>query len=94
MNYGTYDNLEQLLMGRFHEDHAIYGNSIPELVRSYNMTPGERTAMLDEIDRFRQVNSGCLDTAFASLFGGDCDPALWGHTTASFLDELKRLLGE
>ncbi|KXU89344.1 hypothetical protein CI15_09990 [Paraburkholderia monticola] len=94
MNYGTYDNLEQLLMGRFHEDYSIYGNSIPELVHSYNMTPDERAAMLDEITRFELVNSDCLDIAFESLFGCDCDPTLWGHTTASFLDELKHLLRE
>ncbi|MGF6479213.1 contact-dependent growth inhibition system immunity protein [Paraburkholderia sp. JPY419] len=96
MNYGTYNNLEQLIMGRFHEDYSIYGNSIPELVLSYKagMNEDERVAMLEEIVRFQKLNSNCLDMAFHDLFGSHCDPSLWGHTTASFLDELKRLLSE
>ncbi|MBN3803434.1 hypothetical protein GXB81_10250 [Paraburkholderia sp. Ac-20336] len=96
MNDGAYSHLEQLVMARFHEDYSLYGNSIPELVLSYKaeMTEDERIATLEEIARFQKANVNCLDRAFDDLFGCHCDPALWDHTTASFLDELKHLLSE
>jgi hypothetical protein len=35
-----------------------------------------------------------LDCAFERSYGSGFDPTLWGYTTESFLNELKRLMGE
>ncbi|MCC8404856.1 hypothetical protein LJ655_23780 [Paraburkholderia sp. MMS20-SJTN17] len=96
MNNGKYSNLEQLIMGRFHEDYSLYGDSIPDLVLSYKrgMNQTEKAAALKEIEQLKEDNRDNLDAAFEDAFGCHVDPVLWGHTAASFLDELKRLLSE
>ncbi|SEC64993.1 contact-dependent growth inhibition system immunity protein [Paraburkholderia caballeronis] len=91
-----YENLNQLIRGRFNEDFDLWGNSIPELVLSFKN--GCPRSMIDatafEIDQFKTDNAGNLDAAFEREFGKQCSPPLWGHTTDSFLEELKRLLSE
>jgi hypothetical protein len=89
-----YENLYQLICGRFHEDFDLFGNTIEELVLSFTCecTPEEIGATVAEIDQFRSDHARNLDAAFEEAFGRQFDPTLWGHTTASFLDELKRLL--
>ncbi|WP_233831905.1 contact-dependent growth inhibition system immunity protein [Paraburkholderia sp. ZP32-5] len=90
----NYENLYQLICGRFHEDFDLFGNTIEELVLSFTRecTPEEINATVTDIDRFKGDHAGNLDTAFEEQFGRQFDPTLWGHTTESFLDELKRLL--
>ncbi|MGF6263563.1 hypothetical protein OKW50_000262 [Paraburkholderia youngii] len=89
-----YENLFQLICGRFHEDFDLFGNRIEELVLSFTCecTPEEINATVAEIDRFKSDHSGNLDAAFEETFGYQCDPTLWDKTTESFLDKPKRLL--
>ncbi|WP_245621134.1 contact-dependent growth inhibition system immunity protein [Paraburkholderia ferrariae] len=91
-----YENLEQLIFGRFHEDFDLFGDTIQELVLSYKegRSKDEVDATISEIDAFKIHNPDDLDAAFKDEFGYQCNPRLWGHTAASFLDELKRLLSE
>jgi len=89
-----YENLYQLICGRFHENFDLFGNTIEELLLSFacECTPEEINVMVAEIDRFKSDHAGNLDAAFEEKFGRQFNPTLWGHTTESFLDELKRLL--
>ena len=91
-----YENLEQLILGRFHEDFDLFGDTIHELVWSYKegRSKDEINATISDIDRFYFDNRDDLDAAFKKQFGYQCNPLLWGHTTASFLAELKRDLSE
>jgi hypothetical protein len=96
MTAGKYENLEQLILGRFHEDFDLFGDAIQELVLSYKegLSKDEVDATISEIDAFKIHNPDDLDSAFKNEFGYQCNPHLWGHTIASFLDELKRFLSE
>ncbi|HEY2024821.1 contact-dependent growth inhibition system immunity protein [Paraburkholderia sp.] len=89
-----YENLYQLICGRFHEDFDLFGNTIEELVSSFTCecTPEEINATVAEIDQFKCDHAGNLDAAFEDEFGSQFNPTLWVHTTESFLDEVKRLL--
>ncbi|HEY2024818.1 contact-dependent growth inhibition system immunity protein [Paraburkholderia sp.] len=89
-----YDNLDQLIGVYFNEDSDYWGNTIEELVRACTSrcTPEMIRAKVADIDRFKSDHAENLDAAFVEAFGRQFNPTLWGHTTASFLDELKRLL--
>ncbi|KXU90311.1 hypothetical protein CI15_03645 [Paraburkholderia monticola] len=89
-----YYDLGQLIGGYFNEDFDYWGDTIEELVRACasGCTPEMITATVADIDRFKSDHAGDLDAAFEENFGRQFDPTLWGHTTESFLDELKRLL--
>ncbi|MCC8403626.1 hypothetical protein LJ655_17295 [Paraburkholderia sp. MMS20-SJTN17] len=89
-----YEDLFQLIGGYFNEDFDYWGNTIEELVRACasGCTPDMINATVADIERFKSDHAGNLDAAFEETFGGQFDPALWGHTAESFLDEVKRLL--
>ena len=91
---GDYSNLTGLIHARFHEDFNLFGESVDELVSSYveKMPRSKIDAIVSDIDSFIADHSDTLESEFEERFGGQFDPALWGYTTASFLEELKRLL--
>ncbi|WP_084170088.1 contact-dependent growth inhibition system immunity protein [Paraburkholderia ferrariae] len=91
-----YGYLTGLIRSRFHEDFDIFGNSVEELVSSYieKMPKSEIDALISDIDSFKADFPDTLDSEFNERYGSQFDPVLWGHTTASFLDEVKRLLSE
>ncbi|HEY2024819.1 contact-dependent growth inhibition system immunity protein [Paraburkholderia sp.] len=88
-----YFNLDQLIGGYFNEDFDYWGNTIEELVRACasGCTPEIIRATVAEIDQFKSDHAENLDAAFEE-FGMQFDLTLSGHTTESFLDEVKRLL--
>jgi len=89
-----YYELIQFIGTRFHEDYELYGNTIAEIVASYTAraTPVLRQKVVHQIDEFVREHKADLEAAFFEIVGNQFDPALWGHTAASFFDELKRLL--
>jgi hypothetical protein len=89
-----YENLDQMIGVYFNEDFDYWGDTIEELVRACasQCTPEMINAKVADIDRFKKDHAGNLDAAFDEEFGMQFDQTLWGHTTESFLDELKRLL--
>jgi hypothetical protein len=91
-----YGELTGLIRSRFHEDFDLFGNTVEELVVSYTaeMSKSDIDALVSDIDAFKADYSETLDAEFNERFGRQFDPALWGYTTASFLDEVKRLLSE
>ncbi|MGF6371551.1 hypothetical protein OKW40_004301 [Paraburkholderia sp. RAU6.4a] len=91
-----YGNLTGLIRSRFHEDFDLFGNSVEELVSSYTakMSTTDIDALMSDIDSFKADYPETLDSKFKERFGRQFDPVLWGCTTASLLDEVKRLLSE
>nr|WP_244195953.1 contact-dependent growth inhibition system immunity protein [Paraburkholderia susongensis] len=86
----------ELFGAYFNQDFDLWGNTIPEIVSCYKRdSPREyHHELVSEINSFMNEHPVDLDSAFAKNYDSGFYPKLWGHTTASFLDELKRLLGE
>ncbi|MBB5412182.1 hypothetical protein HDG34_006153 [Paraburkholderia sp. HC6.4b] len=91
-----YPNLDFLIHGYFNEDFDLWGNNVQEIVTCFKKESDEtlHKLVVDEIDRFASDHSANLDGYFEEIYGLYVDPEPWGHTTASFLDEVKRLLRE
>ncbi|WP_084170397.1 contact-dependent growth inhibition system immunity protein [Paraburkholderia ferrariae] len=91
-----YPELSNFIQIYFGEDFALWGNTIEEILALYRSEsdPASRSILRNEIDRFCRDNSRDLDASFEAAYGLFLDPTLWGHTTASFLDEIRRFLGE
>ncbi|WP_240162771.1 MULTISPECIES: contact-dependent growth inhibition system immunity protein [unclassified Paraburkholderia] len=91
-----YSQMSLVFRAYFGQDFDLFGNTIPEIVSCYKKdNPQERhNELINEINYFMDEHPNDLDSTFETKYGTEFDPALWGHTTASFLDELKRLLNE
>jgi hypothetical protein len=94
MTESAYQNLWQLMAGYFNEDSDLWGGNVQEIVACFKSESNEefQKAVLDEIIRFENENTGFLDSAFEREFGHQFGPELWGYTTASFLEEVKGIL--
>jgi CdiI immunity protein len=90
----SYPELDQFIGIYLGQDHGYFADSIEQLVACYKeeSSAADHQVMLDEIARFVAAHPTDLDAAFDAAFGADFDPKLWGHTVASFLVELERLL--
>jgi hypothetical protein len=88
-----YPELSNFIQIYFGEDFALWGSTIAEILALYRSEndAAARSTLRNEIDRFCLDNARDLDASFESAYGLFFDPPLWGHTTASFLNELKRL---
>jgi len=91
-----YPRLWEFIMGYFHEDYDLFGNSAHELMLHYKRNSSQETIdnVLLEIERFKSDNCDNFDYVFANEFRGQFVPESWGYTPGSFLDELKKLLQE
>lgn len=86
--------LDQLMSVYFGEDFDLWGDTVEEIINKYNETldPAQRCGIVKKIDAFKLTHPHNLDDAFSREYGKYFDPEPWGYTTASFLEELKRLL--
>jgi hypothetical protein len=91
-----YPRMYELFGAYFNQDSDLWGDTIPEIISCYkNDSPIEyQREIINEINSFINEHPSDLDSAFERDYGSGFDPHLWGHTAASFLDELKRLLSE
>jgi len=80
----------------FGQDFDLFGNTIPEIVAGYKQDASREYhhELINEINSFINEHPNDLDSEFEKDYGSGFDPKLWGHTTTSFLAELKRLLIE
>ncbi|MGO4761383.1 contact-dependent growth inhibition system immunity protein [Cupriavidus sp. 2KB_3] len=90
----TYPELSHFLIVYLNEDFDIYGDSMEEIVGAYlrESDAGMRINLIGEIDRIKKDHPGDLEVAIEDACRGCFDPALWGYTATSFLDELKQSL--
>ncbi|SEC65055.1 contact-dependent growth inhibition system immunity protein [Paraburkholderia caballeronis] len=96
MNIDRYPTLSRFIQNYFGEDFELWGNTIEEIFALYmsESDPAARSMLEQDIDSFRRGHSRDLDASFKAAYGLAFNPVPWGHTTASFLEELKRLLSE
>lgn len=95
MNPDKYPDLWNLVV-MFGQDYDLFGETVEEIVLAFKKeADGELTAdVISQIDGFKKENKNDLDVAFVKTFGELGHVDMWGHTHASFLDEVKRLLQE
>ena len=93
-NKSDYPELSHFFGAYLNQDYEISGDTVEEVLLCYKSeTPVEaHKRMVSEIERFEVENSIHLEEMFLEMYGDDFSPALWGYTTFSFLEELKRLL--
>lgn len=96
MRSDRYPRMYELFGGYFNQDFDLSGNTIPEILFCYkgDSTREDRLELIQELDSFMNEHPNDLDAAFERDYGSGFDPVLWGHTTASFLEQLKCLLRE
>ncbi|MCC8396597.1 hypothetical protein LJ656_28820 [Paraburkholderia sp. MMS20-SJTR3] len=89
-----YPKMYQLFGAYLNEDSDLWGDTLPEIIFCYKRDcPREsHLELIREINSFISEHPEDLDTAFEIDYGPDFSPKLWGYTTTSFLEELKRLL--
>jgi len=85
--------LEQFLGAYFHEDYDLFGDTIEEIALCYKRvtSPDRIKQVCVEMDEFVAKYGAEAEVVFARHWGS-FDPTLWGHSVASFFDELKRIL--
>lgn len=88
---GKFDHLMHCYFG---QDFDLFGETMEEIVSEFkdSATPEDRRMLVAEIDNFIRVHPNDLDRAFRANYGYFFCPEPWGHTTASFLTEVKRLV--
>ncbi|MBN3806386.1 hypothetical protein GXB81_25510 [Paraburkholderia sp. Ac-20336] len=95
MNEKSYPQFYVLFGGYLNQDSDLWGDTLEDVVSCYkrDSSPEEIAEALSEIDKFKKEAGESLDTKFYEAYGFNFNPVLWGYTTASFFDELKRILG-
>ncbi|NML34699.1 contact-dependent growth inhibition system immunity protein [Paraburkholderia antibiotica] len=89
-----YPELNQLFGVYLNEDCSYWGSTIEAIVSCYKKDSSRESVknILVEIEHFEKEHAGNLDEAFEQAYGSQFGPELWGYTTTSFLDELRRIL--
>lgn len=82
------------MTAHFGEDFDLFGETVEEIVASckQDLSADFIRNVILQIDEFKAENKENTDVAFVKTFGELGHVNMWGHTPASFLDELKRLL--
>jgi len=90
----SYPQFHVLFGAYLNQDSDYWGDTLEAVVSCFkrDSSPEELAATLAEISRFKKETGSKLDETFYEFYGHDFNPKLWGYTTTSFLDELKRLL--
>ncbi|EEA03396.1 conserved hypothetical protein [Burkholderia sp. H160] len=89
-----YPAMEHMFSVYFGQDFDLFGETVPQIVSCYKRDDSHRQqGLIRELDSFRKEPPDDLDTAFKHFRRG-FRPEGWGYTTASFLDEIQRLLSE
>ncbi|WP_255555329.1 contact-dependent growth inhibition system immunity protein [Trinickia mobilis] len=96
MKDNPYSELDQFLGICLSQDYDIFGSNLAEIVEYYKKTAEKNDIdkLIREVVQFKVDNFDDLDNVFDATYGREVSIQAWGYTTASFLDELKRLLQE
>ncbi|MBB5412997.1 hypothetical protein OKW30_006245 [Paraburkholderia sp. Clong3] len=96
MNEESYPQFYVLFGGYLNQDSDLWGDTLEQVVSCFkgDSSTEEIAETLREIDKYKKEAGENLDQKFYEDYGFNFHPKLWGYTTASFFDELKRLLGD
>jgi hypothetical protein len=90
-----YPRMYEIFGAYLNQDFDIWGDTVEEIVSCYkeDSSHAHHKEMIDEINCFINEHPTDLDLAFERNYNNGFNPKLWGYiTTASFLDDLKKLL--
>ncbi|NML33887.1 contact-dependent growth inhibition system immunity protein [Paraburkholderia antibiotica] len=90
----SYPRFFALFGGYLNQDSDLWGDTLEEVVSCFrrDSSPEDIRDTLAEIEKFKAEAGKKLDEKFYDAYGFDFNPVLWGYTTSSFFDELKRIL--
>ncbi|MGF6411711.1 contact-dependent growth inhibition system immunity protein [Paraburkholderia sp. MM5482-R1] len=96
MSYSErYPAMEHIFNVYFGQDFDLFGENVQEIVACYRKdSPYDYENLIREIDSFRSEHPSDLDATFKQVFRRGFRPEGGGYTTASFLDEIQRVLSE
>ncbi|WP_028229580.1 contact-dependent growth inhibition system immunity protein [Paraburkholderia ferrariae] len=87
-----YPEMDHLFTIYFGQDFDLFGATVPEIVACYKKdSPYHYENLIREMDSFRKEHPDDLEAAFKPFRRG-FRPEGRGYTTASYLDEIRRLL--
>ncbi|MGF6552966.1 contact-dependent growth inhibition system immunity protein [Paraburkholderia youngii] len=92
-----YPAMEHIFTTYFGQDFDLFGNTVPEIITSYKRNESYwHRNLIRELASFRSEhpNENDLEAAFQKWFRRGFRYEVDGYTTASFLDEIQRLLSE
>ena len=90
-----YPEMKHIFSIYFGQDFDLFGNTIPEIVSCYKKdAPYHYEKLIQELADFRKEYPNNLDVVFKGSFCEEFSPEGWGHTAASFLDEIQHALNE
>lgn len=89
----VYPELDQLFWAYFNEDFDLSGDTIEEIATCYRRDVDQKRILqaCTEMNMFMRRHETDAEVAFSTRWGS-FDPKLWGHTVASFFEELRRIL--
>jgi len=93
-NESSYQSLDYLIHAYFNQDFDLWGETTEQIISCFRRENDDEQSrsVIADIDRLKAEHSADLDRNFDELYGLYVNPQAWGHTAASFLDEVKRLL--
>ncbi|MCC8391205.1 hypothetical protein LJ656_01275 [Paraburkholderia sp. MMS20-SJTR3] len=96
MSSDRYPQLYLVCRAYFGQDFDLFGDTIAEIVSCYmqDSPPQHHQDLIREINLFFTDHPDTIELEFKREYGTGFKPKLWGHTSTSFLNELKRLLSE
>ncbi|WP_306714783.1 contact-dependent growth inhibition system immunity protein [Burkholderia dolosa] len=94
INTQEYPRLFNLLGSYLGQDSDLWGNNFDEIITLYKSesTEEEVLELLHELNLLQERLGPALDDEFLKSYGYDFNPTLWGFTTASFFDALRKNL--
>jgi hypothetical protein len=87
-----YPELADLMSGWFHQDYALEGDTVEEVVGAYLRAASltERQALIDDIDRFLR-DATDVERDFEDTFQPEVIPTGFAPTTREFLERIAAL---
>ena len=93
-NPSDYPALAELIVGWFHQDFDIGGETIPEIIDAFNRSCSQANAksLIAETSHFIASPGDRIDQEFMQRFRPDIEPTGFAPITRAFLEEIRSRL--
>ncbi|WP_036254429.1 contact-dependent growth inhibition system immunity protein [Methylobacter sp. BBA5.1] len=91
-----YPEISELMSGWFHQDYDIEGDSVEEIIGSFNASCSskQKGRLIEEISQFLKMEDNVLESEFIRIFNPDIEPTGFAPTTRKFLENIVELLSQ
>lgn len=81
-----YPELADLLSGWFHQDFDVEGDTIEDIIRSFNKSCSrqDRQLLMADISRFLGIGDDQIDNEFMRIFNPEIEPTGFASSTRAF----------